>query len=226
MSEVAIAPAAAPHPLAALKPLLLDVAVPLGSYYLLHSALGLDLVLSLALSSVVPAVHSIADAVRKRTFNALATVMVVVNLISIALSFTTGDVRLMMAKDSAISSFVGLSILWSVVRGRPMMTAGLKPLLVKASPAKSAAWDRLSVSDPRFRRHERTFSLVWGAALLAECVARVIGAYTLPVETMASWGSTAMLLGAIAAGIVVGGALAVAPMEKLLEEDGAETAAA
>ncbi|WP_372408237.1 VC0807 family protein [Streptomyces luteireticuli] len=226
MSQVA-APAAAPdrpHPLAAFKPLLLDLAIPLGSYYLLHSALGLDLLLSLALSSVVPAAHSLADALRKRTFNALATVMVVVNVLSMALSFTSGDARLMMAKDSVLSSFVGLSILWSVARGRPMMTAGLKPLLIKTSAAKSAAWDRLSATDTRFRRHERTFSLVWGAALLTECVARVIGAYTLPVETMASWGSTAMLLGAIALGIVAGGALAVAPMEKLLEEATAETA--
>ncbi|MBH1935303.1 hypothetical protein I5Q34_13645 [Streptomyces sp. AV19] len=209
---------APPHPLAAFKPLLLDIALPLGSYYLLHAALGLGLVLSLALSSVIPAAHSIADALRKRTFNALATVMVVVNVLSIALAFVGGDARLMLAKDSAISSFVALAILWSVTRGRPMMTAGLKPMLVKSSPAKSAAWDRLSTTDPRFRRHERVFSLVWGAALLAECAARVVGAYTLPVETMASWGSTAMLLGAIALGIVAGGALAIAPMEKLLAE--------
>ncbi|WP_249375059.1 VC0807 family protein [Streptomyces sp. I05A-00742] len=203
----------------ALKPLLLDVALPLGSYYLLRDGLGLSLVLSLALSSVVPAARTLIPAVRERTFNGLAGVMLVVNLLSLALSFATGDARLMMAKDSAISSVVGLSILWSVLAGRPLMTAGLKPMLVKGSTAKAAAWERLSAGNARFRRYELTFSVIWGTALLTECAARVVGAYTLPLETMASWGSTAMLLGAIALGVVLGGAVATGPMDKMLDEE-------
>ncbi|MEU5895830.1 hypothetical protein [Streptomyces venezuelae] len=31
---------------------------------------------------------------------------------------------------------------------------------------------------------ERMFSVVWGAALFGEAVLRVVGAYTLPVDTM------------------------------------------
>jgi two-component system, NarL family, response regulator DesR len=55
----------------ALRPLVFDLGVPLGSYYLLRK-LGVDLVPALALSSVVPAfraivglVRELADAVRK-----------------------------------------------------------------------------------------------------------------------------------------------------------------
>ncbi|MBC2875993.1 MULTISPECIES: VC0807 family protein [Streptomyces] len=224
------APAREENPLStALMPLLLDVAVPLGGYYLLHEGFGLSLVLSLALSSVVPAVRTVLSLVRERAVNGLAGVMLVVNLLSLLLSFATGDARLMIAKDSVISSFVGGAILWSAVRGTPLMTAGLKPMLVKGSSAKAAAWDRLTSGNARFRSLERRYSAVWGAALLAECAARVIGAYTLPVEAMASWGSTAMLLGAILVGIVVGGAVGVSPMEKLLDaeaEAGAEREAA
>src|SRR4051794_38245763 len=62
-----------------LKPLVVDIAVPTGSYYLLHKGLGVDLVTSLALSSVVPAVRTVVDAVHDRVFNGLAGLMLLVN---------------------------------------------------------------------------------------------------------------------------------------------------
>src|SRR5580658_7467029 len=76
----------------ALRPLVFDLGVPLGSYYLLRK-LGVELVPSLALSSVVPAVRAIVGLVRDRTFNGLATLIVIVNVVSIAVSFWTGDPR-------------------------------------------------------------------------------------------------------------------------------------
>ena len=200
-----------------LKPLVVDVALPVGSYYLLHKGLGLGLVTSLALSSVVPAVRTIVDAVRHRTFNGLAGLMLLVNVAGIALSFVTGDARLMLAKDSGVSSVIGLSIVVMAFRGRFLMSAGLKPFMTKGDAAKIAAWDRLSAGSAAFRRLERRFSLVWGGALLGECVARLIGAFTLPVETMA-WLSSVMLIGAIAVGIAVG-AIATQPIEKMIEAE-------
>ncbi|GAA4621404.1 hypothetical protein GCM10023196_009440 [Actinoallomurus vinaceus] len=205
-----------------LKPLVVDVALPVGSYYLLHKGLGLGLVISLALSSVVPAARTIVDAVRRRTFNGLAGLMLLVNVAGIALSFVTGDARLMLAKDSGVSSVIGLSIIVMALRGRPLMSAGLKPFMTKGNAARIAAWDRLTAGSVAFGRLERRYSLIWGAALLSECVARLIGAFTLPIETMA-WLSSVMLIGAIVLGIVVGMA-ATQPIEKMVEA-AAETAA-
>lgn len=61
-------------------------------------------------------------------------------------------------------------------------------------------------------------------ALLAECVVRIVGAYTLPVDTMV-WLGTVVLLGAIGIGIVVSGGLAAEPMARMVsaEVDAAET---
>ena len=55
-----------------------------------------------------------------------------------------------------------------------------------------------------FRRAERTFSLVWGVALLGECVVRVVGAYTLPVDTMV-WLGTVILAVSMALAFFVSG---------------------
>jgi hypothetical protein len=202
----------------ALRPLVFDLGVPLGSYYMLRK-LGVDLVPSLALSSVVPAGRAIAGLVRDRTFNGLATLIVVVNVVSIAVSFWTGDPRIMLAKDGAVSSTIGIAILLSVLVGRPLMTAGLKPMIAKGSAAKVAAFDRLSVTSPRFRRLERLFSLVWGVILLSEYAAKVFCAFTLPVGTMV-WLSSVMVLGAIAVGIVVGSVFSV-PMDMMVRREAA-----
>ncbi|ARP70801.1 hypothetical protein LK07_14590 [Streptomyces pluripotens] len=201
------------------KPLLVDVAVPLGSYYLVKDAFGLSTFAALVWSSVLPAARTVWSLVKERRTNALAGLILVVNVVSLLLSFVSGDPRLMLAKDGGVSSTIALGILVSVWRGRPMMTAGMKPFLVKGDTAKEAAWQRLAsgaaARSAAFRRKESAFSVVWGVALLAECVARVVGAYTVPVDTMV-WLGSVFLVVAMVIGFVVGGGLVVAPMERML----------
>src|SRR5215471_17615933 len=95
---------------AALRPLLIDVGIPVGTYYLLRDAFGLSLWLSLALSSIGPAVRSIAGLIAERKLNLLAVLMLAINLAGIAVSFLTGDPRAMIAKDSAVSSVIAFAI--------------------------------------------------------------------------------------------------------------------
>ena len=200
-------------------PLIMDVAVPLGSYYLFRDAFGMSTFAALAWSSVVPAVRTVSSVVKERTVNGLAGLILVVNVVGLLLSFVSGDPRLMLAKDSGVSSTVGIGILVSVALGKPMMTAGLKPFLVKGDAAKEAAWQRLlggaAAASADFRRRERAFSVVWGVVLLTECVLRVVGAYTVPVDTMV-WLGSVVLVAAILVGIVAGGALGAGPMQAMV----------
>jgi hypothetical protein len=200
-----------------LRSLAIDVAVPLGSYYLMRDALGLSLWLSLALSSIVPVIRSVFAAVAERRLNVLAMLMLAVNIAGIAVSFWTGDPRMMIAKDSVISSVIALAILGSVALRRPLMSEGLKVFVTQGSASRTAAWNKLAATSPKFRRLELLFSAIWGSALLADCVARLVGAFTLPVTTMV-WLGTVMLLGAIGLAIMLGG-LAVGPMEKMIETE-------
>lgn len=215
-------PARAPHPGAglgtALRPLLIDVGVPLGSYYLLRDGFGLSLWLSLALSSVGPAARSVASLAGERKLNVLALLMLAVNLAGIAVSFLTGDPRAMIAKDSVISSVIAFAILGSVIARRPLMSAGLRPFMTQGTPERSAVWDRLAAGSARFRRFELLYSTIWGVALLADCAARLVGAYTLPVTTMV-WMSTVLTLSAIGVGVMLGGAVAAMPILRMIETE-------
>ncbi|MEV4557048.1 VC0807 family protein [Kitasatospora sp. NPDC049285] len=203
----------------ALRPLLLDVALPVGVYYGAHAGLGLGTVAALALSSAVPAVRTVGELLRGRSASPLAALMLVVNLAAIALSFLSGDPRLMLAKDGAVSSVVGASMIVTALLGRPLMTAALKPFVVKGDAAREAAWERVS-GTVAFRRGARAFSLAWGVPLVLECAARVVGAYTLPVDTMV-WLGTVLLLGALGVGVLAGGA----PANRIAALVGAEVKA-
>jgi hypothetical protein len=204
---------------AALRPLLIDVGIPVGTYYLLRDGFGVSLWLSLALSSIGPAVRATAGLVAERSLNLLAVLILAVNLASIAVSFLTGDPRAMIAKESIVSSVIAFAILGSVLLRRPLMSAGLKPFMTKGEPRRTAAWDRLFAASPRFRRLELLFSTIWGLALLAGCAACLVGAYTLPVGTMV-WLGTVMTLGSIGMAMVVGG-VAADPIQTMVDAEAA-----
>lgn len=200
-----------------LMPLLMDVGVPLASYYALKAA-GLSTFGALAWSSLVPAVRTAWGVVRERRLNGLAALMVSVNAVSLLLGLVAGDPRLLLLKDSAVSSTIGLAFLLTALRGRPMMSVVLRPWLTRGETAKAAAWERLSAGSPAFRRAETRFSAVWGGALLAECAVRAVGAYTVPVETMV-WAGTVILVASMVLAFVVSGRIAVAPMERMVEDE-------
>ncbi|WP_328554179.1 VC0807 family protein [Streptomyces sp. NBC_00358] len=211
-------PAGTAGPRPSFLPLIVDVAVPVGSYYLLKNGFGMSTLAALGWSSVVPAVRTVWSVVKERRVNALAGLILFVNVVGLALSLVAGDPRLMLAKDSGVSSAIGIGVLMSVKLGRPMMTAGMKPFLVKGDAARSAAWDRLAAGNERFQKAERTFSLVWGTVLLGECVARIVGAYTLPVETMV-WLGTVVMVASMVLAFLISGRFAVVPMERMLERE-------
>ncbi|MER6841251.1 VC0807 family protein [Streptomyces platensis] len=201
--------------MASFVPLIVDAGVPMASYYVLSHGIGFSTVAALGWSSVVPALRTVWGLVRSRSVNGLALLILVVNVVGLALSAVAGDPRLMMAKDSGVSSVVGIAILLSVRTRRPLMTAGLKPWVTKGSAAGNAAWDRLAAGSERFRRAERRFSAIWGTALLTECVVKVIGAYTVPVDTMV-WLGTVLTVVAILAAMVIAGGGCADPMEKMV----------
>jgi hypothetical protein len=207
------------HTLRSLRPLAIDIGIPLGTYYLLRDGLSASLWLSLAISSVGPAIRSVVGPARNHELNLLAALILLVNVAGIVVSFLTGDPRAMIAKDSLVSSVIAIVILGSVVARRPLMTAGLKVYLTRGIPERTAAWDRLKARSATFGRLELLYSSIWGTALLAECVARLIGAYSLPVTTMA-WLGTVLTLGAIGLAIMIGG-VAAAPMAHMIETESA-----
>jgi hypothetical protein len=75
--------------LRSLRPLAIDIGIPVGCYYLLRGGFGASLWLALALSSVGPAIRSAWSMVRERELNLIAALMLAVNAVGIVVSFLT-----------------------------------------------------------------------------------------------------------------------------------------
>ncbi|MEV7045694.1 VC0807 family protein [Amycolatopsis sp. NPDC051061] len=129
-------------PAALLKTLGVEIGVPLGVYYGLHS-LGASDFTALALSGVFPLARTLHQFAKNRTINGLALVVLVTNVVGMLLTFVSGDARMMIAKDSIGSGITGLVILLSAFTAQPIMTKGLRPFLTHGKADHEAAWDRL-----------------------------------------------------------------------------------
>ena len=202
-------------PASLLRTLAIDIALPTGVYYGLHS-LGVSVFLSLALSGVVPLARTLFQFAKNRTLNGLALVVLVTNVVGMLLTFVSGDARMMIAKDSIGSGITGLVILISAFTAQPLMTKALRPFLTHGKADHEAAWERLS-GGRRFESVLRRASFIWGIGFVLESAARVVGAFTLPVETMV-WLSTVLFVGSFAVIMVVAGAASKTAGEMVANE--------
>ncbi|MBE1500074.1 intracellular septation protein A [Amycolatopsis lexingtonensis] len=198
-----------------LQTLAIEIAVPIGVYYGLH-ALGVSVFLSLALSGVVPLARTLHQFAKNRTLNGLALVVLVTNVVGMLLTFVSGDARMMIAKDSIGSGITGLVILVSAFTAAPIMTKTIQPFLTRGKAENEAAWERLS-GTAKFQRIMRRTSVIWGIGFVLESAARVVGAFTLPIETMV-WLSTVIFVGAFAVIMVVGGKVAEGAAKLIVAE--------
>ena len=187
------------------KTLAIEIAVPTGVYYALHS-LGASDFTALALAGVVPLARTLYQFAKDRTLNGLALVVLVTNVVGMLLTFVTGDARMMIAKDSLGSGITGLVILASAFTTAPIMTKTMRPFLTRGHTDRDAAWERLS-GTPQFDAILRRCSVIWGIGFALESSTRIIGAFTLPVSTMV-WLSTTLFAVAFAVIMVISGKVA------------------
>ncbi|RSM43364.1 hypothetical protein DMA12_19115 [Amycolatopsis balhimycina DSM 5908] len=188
-----------------LKTLAIEIAVPTGVYYGLHS-LGASDFTALALAGVFPLARTLYQFAKDRTVNGLALVVLVTNVVGMLLTFVSGDARMMIAKDSLGSGITGLVILVSAFTAAPIMTKTMRPFLTRGNAEREAAWERLS-GTAQFDAVLRRCSVIWGIGFALESSVRIVGAFTLPIATMV-WLSTTIFAAAFAVIMVVAGKVA------------------
>jgi hypothetical protein len=170
-----------------LRGLAWDVGLPVATYYTLHLLGASDWVALLA-SSLVAGLRIVVGAVRTRTLNPFAAVMLLVFGIGLVLTFVSGDPRFLLVKESFVTGAVGLTFLVTAIRGRRPLTLAAQQSWMPDKSDELAAEYR---TDPDVRRGHRYVSMVWGVTLLVEAALRVPLVYLLPPSVMVGV-STAM----------------------------------
>ncbi|GAA4874204.1 hypothetical protein GCM10023403_46090 [Pseudonocardia benzenivorans] len=162
-----------------LRSLGLDIALPVAAYYVLHLC-GVGDYVALVVAALVAAARVAVSAVRHRSLNLFATVMLVVFGLSLALAFVSGDEHFFLLKNSIVTGAVGLTFLATAFGPRPLTLAAAESF----TPRRRTRLAEEFRTNPRVRRGHRISSTVWGVGLLAEALIRVPLIYVLPVSVM------------------------------------------
>ncbi len=158
-----------------------EVILPIALYYGLRAA-GTSVYLALLVGAVVPAAVSVATLVRSRTMDQVGTFMLTTMLLGVAVSLIAGNPRFLLAKEAWVTGAVGAWFLISAGRRRPLAFVFARAMLEGRPRFTPEPWEALWNRNPSFRRTFRISSLIWGVGMIADAVARVAIAYTLPVD--------------------------------------------
>lgn len=166
------------------------IVVPIVAYYALRAA-GASVWLALAAGAVLPAAGTLAALAGHRRTDRMGLLMVAALLLSTVLSLATGSPRALLARDGVLTGAWACYMYASMLAARPVTFVIARPLLEGrrvydpasrgwARPAPQT-WDELWQRVPRFRRIWQVCTVIWGTAILADAVIRVVMAATLPL---------------------------------------------
>ncbi|WP_410641651.1 VC0807 family protein [Amycolatopsis sp. lyj-346] len=157
-----------------------DLAAPLGLYYGLR-AFGVNQWLAMIVSGLLPLARLGYKLVRYRKVEYLTLFTLSIILCGTVVSLLTGDVRLLLARESYLTGTIGLWITASLLARRPFILSATLPLLPEAT---ARSWREAWVNSPEFRRVMRLMTIAWGGSFLIDAAARIVLAYTLPVDAV------------------------------------------
>lgn len=158
----------------------LDVAIPLGCFYGLRAA-GTNQWLSLLISGALPGVRFVYRLLRWRRLELLPLFTLSIVLVGTAVALLTPDPRLLLARESYITALMGLWMLGTLLSHRPFIFTATIRIMSKADAEQ---WRHEWRTSAQFQRAMRVITVLWGAAFLIDAIARVVMAYTLPVDVV------------------------------------------
>jgi hypothetical protein len=178
------------HPVRAV---IVDMVAPIAAYYGIRAAGG-SLWLALAAGGVLPVISTLAALLGGKRIDPAGLVMVAALTVSAALSVVTGSPRALLVRDGLVTAGWAGYMYLSLLASRPVTFTVTRPLLEGrrvfdysfgrwARPA-DVSWDELWDRLPSFRRIWRVCTVIWGTALLADAVIRVIVAEALPINAV------------------------------------------
>jgi hypothetical protein len=181
----------------AVRALVLDMVAPIALFYGVRG-LGGSIWLALIAGGAVTAAGVLFGLVTRRGVDAMGFLVLAALAVSAAFSLVTGSPRALLARDGLLTGAWAAYMYLSLLARRPATYVVSRPLLEGRrvyDPAQrrwvrpaGRPWDELWDEVPRFRWIWRVCTIIWGTAILADAVVRVVMAYTLPVGVVPALG--------------------------------------
>jgi len=163
-------------------PYLLDIVIPLVSYFVLTSV-GLSSFWSLVVGGALTAIVSIINTIRRGRIDNVGVLVIVEITLGLVLDLAVRDPRLTLARGSLFIALAGIWILVNAFTGRPVTVDATKPFAAKKGGKDGVlAFEWLAANSHRFVRIHRSLSAVWSMAFLAYAAMRVVVIYSVSVS--------------------------------------------
>jgi hypothetical protein len=181
----------------ALRSLFIDMVAPIAVYYGIRAAGG-SIWLALIAGGAVTAAGVLAGLITRRGVDTMGLLVLAALAVSAAFSLVTGSPRALLARDGLLTAAWAGYMYVSLLARRPATFVISRPLLEGwrvfdqssrrwVRPA-ARSWDDLWAEVPSFRHIWRVCTVIWGSAILADAVIRVVLAYTMPVNAVPALG--------------------------------------
>lgn len=167
-----------------------DLVLPFVLYYGSRLA-GADAWTALMLGAVGPLARVVVTAVRARRLERLGLFALTVLGAGTVVGLLSPDPRLLLVRESWLTALVGAWILASLLGEKPVLYEATRRLMPVAA---AEGWRRDWETRPAFRRVLRRMTAAFGAAFLLDAAARVLMAYTLPVDVVPAAGTGLLVL--------------------------------
>jgi hypothetical protein len=166
-------------------PYLLDLVVPLVSYYALTAA-GLSSFWALVAGGSLTGVSSVANTIRRRRLDGLGLLVIAEIGLGLALIATTRDPRLVLARGSLYLALAGIWVLASAFTRHPVTIDATRPFAARKGERGLVAFEWLTANSDRFLRIHRRVSAVWGLMFIAYAAVRIVIIYSTTVSRAVS----------------------------------------
>lgn len=162
------------------KILIIDVAAPLATYYLLRSA-GLSTVSALLLSGVVPALGFVVGLIRSRHVDVVGALVLTGIVVGTVLGLVSHSSKLVLMEASVPTAIFGLGCLATLWTKRPLMFGLSLEFIGRDTPRGREMTGLWQYAE--FRRIFRIITAVWGVGFLLEAAVRAVIVYNTSAGT-------------------------------------------
>ena len=154
-----------------LPTLVVDVAMPIIAFNVL-THYGVSTLLALVAGGLFPALNNLRVWATSRRLEPLGIIVMTFLVIGTAASLISGSVFFALIKESFLTATFGFICFASLLAERPLMFYINRQFVAGDDPVKLEWWNGLW-EYPHFRAAQRTVTVVWGLAYLAEAILRV-----------------------------------------------------
>jgi hypothetical protein len=129
---------------------------------------------ALALSAAPPAIESLWSVALRKRIDVMAFLVLGGIAISLGLMALGGSERMLLLRESLVTSVAGLILAASVMLPKPLVYLLAAQMMVGRDPHSGTRLQTRWNQDPHFRRSMRVISLVWGIGLMGEMAVRTV----------------------------------------------------